>query len=723
MSGIGPPYDAAFSSTSHDQHPKREREPEDGEQSERKDEEKVKKTRQSREWANSASQVMRRLQSEEGQVRPSAAGGDQLGDSTEGCVLTLCPAWTGVYVRLQTEEEGPAEFVRSSHALKQSAPADPALHRYVKKLKETRGEPVAMRRTSSSRSISDTPAYASYPLPPHSAGWTGHLPPASSSGDYTLHDGGRITRGGSDPRIDPMWDPHPSMSMAGTSSSSHSRPSPAQFDRYFTAPFHTRPSYPDFQPPSPFISRPSSPLNPFDAILPRTLLLHVIEIYFDYVYGLVPILHRPSFMRDIHERREERPDQQEWTALVLALVGATLVQTPRAFVPLSRREVKALVERCQAESQAFLNLSFGTITVTRCIMLYFIVAWSTNSISVATGLFGANMAFSLFLRMNNEEGYKGLNPIEQQLRRRIFWLQYGGDRTVGAIDGSPMHWHEDDCADVGLPSPIDDEYITEDGYLEQPQDQTPILIGFYYGSKLFRLTGQILDKRRCDRRRPPSGPDMQKRLAEIDDLLEQVMTLMDGCPEALKLSRANGPLPGESMTNKMASPANTASTGMSDDWDAHASADVRQLFLNPRANRSVAKDTFLVQQANIYVTQYRDELLILQEQQMAQEAYPGEPLDGLLRKASLSEEEKDEVASDLLQVLQSIPIQVIAVNGMPIVNKIRYVASTLLDALQVPTRSHGTSRRTARAQTYLWDFLRILSEIEGLYSLADNADE
>lgn len=32
----------------------------------------------------------------------------------------------------------------------------------------------------------------------------------------------------------------------------------------------------------------------------------------------------------------------------------------------------------------------------------------------------------------------------------------------------------------------DDEYITEEGYLDQPEGRTPILSGFYYISKLFR---------------------------------------------------------------------------------------------------------------------------------------------------------------------------------------------------------------------------------------------
>jgi hypothetical protein len=42
---------------------------------------------------------------------------------------------------------------------------------------------------------------------------------------------------------------------------------------------------------------------------------------------------------------------------------------------------------------------------------------------------------------------------------------------------------------------------------------------------------------------------------------------------------------------------------MPDDWDIHASADVRNLFCDPKAPKAVVRDAYLVQQSNIYVTQ------------------------------------------------------------------------------------------------------------------------
>ena len=108
----------------------------------------------------------------------------------------------------------------------------------------------------------------------------------------------------------------------------------------------------------------------------------------------------------------------------------------------------------------------------------------------------------------------------------------------------------------------------------------------------------------------------------------------------------------------------------------------------------MVKDAYLVQQANIYVTQvgqrlaylapridvnqqmvrymvlqYRDELVTIQRKELANQSRNGEIWSrpphrqsskrGHEWRSLFSDEEKDEVASDLLMILSKIPIQVI----------------------------------------------------------------
>jgi hypothetical protein len=49
------------------------------------------------------------------------------------------------------------------------------------------------------------------------------------------------------------------------------------------------------------------------------------------------------------------------------------------------------------------------------------------------------------------------------------------------------------------------------------------------------VCGQVIDKRRRDRRRPPTGLMLQMRLNEVDEIFDRIMGLMDDCPEPLRL--------------------------------------------------------------------------------------------------------------------------------------------------------------------------------------------
>lgn len=103
--------------------------------------------------------------------------------------------------------------------------------------------------------------------------------------------------------------------------------------------------------------------NPLDAILPRPLLILIINLFFDYIYPLTPCLHKPTFLQDLMSRREEQPGEEEWTALVLATVMSTLVQVPRAFVPLTRKEVRDLAARCHRETRKWSLNGYKEATV------------------------------------------------------------------------------------------------------------------------------------------------------------------------------------------------------------------------------------------------------------------------------------------------------------------------------------------------------------------------
>lgn len=103
--------------------------------------------------------------------------------------------------------------------------------------------------------------------------------------------------------------------------------------------------------------------NPLEALLPRSLLYLIIDLFFDYVFPLTPCLHKPTFYRDLYSRREEKEGEEEWTALVMATVSLTLLQVPGGFIPLSKREVRWMARLCYEGATGWARRGYKGVTV------------------------------------------------------------------------------------------------------------------------------------------------------------------------------------------------------------------------------------------------------------------------------------------------------------------------------------------------------------------------
>lgn len=97
-------------------------------------------------------------------------------------------------------------------------------------------------------------------------------------------------------------------------------------------------SPPSIVPPLSYYYRPRR----LEEIAPRDTISLIIALFFDFVYPLTPCIHKPSFMADLHSRREERDPL--FFALVMSTVASTLVQVPRSYLPLDRPVVRKLAQ-------------------------------------------------------------------------------------------------------------------------------------------------------------------------------------------------------------------------------------------------------------------------------------------------------------------------------------------------------------------------------------------
>ena len=83
------------------------------------------------------------------------------------------------------------------------------------------------------------------------------------------------------------------------------------------------------------------------------------------------------------------------------------------------------------------------------------------------------------------------NPIETELRKRLFWVIRSMDVYVGTLLGLPVMVSNDDI-DQEYPLDIDDEYITSAGIFPMPSGRISVMTGANAHTRLVEIIVKVL---------------------------------------------------------------------------------------------------------------------------------------------------------------------------------------------------------------------------------------
>ena len=83
------------------------------------------------------------------------------------------------------------------------------------------------------------------------------------------------------------------------------------------------------------------------------------------------------------------------------------------------------------------------------------------------------------------------NPIETELRKRIWWIIRKLDTYVGALLGLPQMLSNDDI-DQEMPEEIDDEYITKEGILSMPPGRLSVNVALNAHTELVGILAKTV---------------------------------------------------------------------------------------------------------------------------------------------------------------------------------------------------------------------------------------
>lgn len=85
------------------------------------------------------------------------------------------------------------------------------------------------------------------------------------------------------------------------------------------------------------------------------------------------------------------------------------------------------------------------------------------------------------------------DPIEAESRKRVFWIVRKMDIYVGAMLGLPQTLSDDDV-DQEYPLEVDDEYITKEAILPQPEGVVSLMTAFNAHTRLVQILQKIVRK-------------------------------------------------------------------------------------------------------------------------------------------------------------------------------------------------------------------------------------
>ncbi|KAI9367971.1 fungal-specific transcription factor domain-containing protein [Aspergillus egyptiacus] len=123
-----------------------------------------------------------------------------------------------------------------------------------------------------------------------------------------------------------------------------------------------------------------------------------------------------------------------------------------------------------------------------CFMVLFLQ--SSAKLSTCYSYVGIALRSALRLGLHRSVTFN-FNPVERELRRRIFWVIRKMDVYVSTLLGLPQMLSDDDI-DQEYPLPVDGDFITKDGILPTPEGHIHAMIGANAHTRLSNIILKIV---------------------------------------------------------------------------------------------------------------------------------------------------------------------------------------------------------------------------------------
>ncbi|KAM0281437.1 hypothetical protein ACHAQH_003560 [Verticillium albo-atrum] len=264
-----------------------------------------------------------------------------------------------------------------------------------------------------------------------------------------------------------------------------------------------------------------------------------------------------------------------------------------------------------------------------------------GKIRAAMHLLRSAWSLAITLRLYDETSLAGIDDVEAQRLRRVFWCMYQGDKSASVLNGVPSL-----MMDLCLEQPIT---LTIEG---------PSQVGLLRGDSSFQFEKQTMAGFHMSTHLWKSGTDILLDLKIIVHARARAQQIDAGAPEP----RANAVMHAylsfcallDDLPSWLANP------------DSYSAADKAVTLLRRRS--------FWAQRTNLLITYQCLRLAIIRQAEKHGLCH----LFGLTNDGSMLAMRKLKISNDMLLAAKSVPFESLQANGEPCVEKLRQAGVELL---------------------------------------------
>ncbi|KAJ5103422.1 hypothetical protein N7532_003951 [Penicillium argentinense] len=285
-------------------------------------------------------------------------------------------------------------------------------------------------------------------------------------------------------------------------------------------------------------------LTPTHDLPPRAVARRLCHNAIDHACSLMRFVHEPSFFADLERIYDVAPEQytNEENSFVPLLyivmaVGCLFSDDGAGTLDL------AGYEGAIGQGFQFFKAGRQLLEVTDCRDLTslqaicFMILFLQSSAKLSTCYSYVGIALRSALRLGLHRSVAAdFNPIEKELRKRIFWVVRKMDVYVSTLLGLPQMLSDDDI-DQEYPMEVDGDFITSQGITQMPSDYTPLMAGCNAHTRLCNVILKVVKyiyPVKNARHRSKSDQRYMVSHSKIREIERDLQTWMEELPPALR---------------------------------------------------------------------------------------------------------------------------------------------------------------------------------------------